>query len=101
MVETPLDGAQAQLACAGNDVRIMISERITDPAARRFSIAHELGHFVLEHPSASVDRLCGRVNAVADDAVRDFEAEANAFASELLMPREIVERWCDVSPVDS
>jgi hypothetical protein len=29
-----------------------VSDRITDPCARRFSIAHELGHFVLKRPPA-------------------------------------------------
>lgn len=41
------------------------------PAARRFSIAHEIGHHVLRHEGERAK----------------VEPEANAFASELLIPR--------------
>jgi hypothetical protein len=41
------------------------------PVARRFSIAHEIGHFVLRHEGERAK----------------VEPEANAFASELLIPR--------------
>src|SRR6478752_2638962 len=58
IVETQLDGAQAQLARNGSDVVIYVSDRMTDIAARRFSIAHELGHFVLAHPPAPAAQLC-------------------------------------------
>jgi hypothetical protein len=33
------------------------------------------------------------------DDERDYEAEANAFASELLMPYSLVNEWCQRSPV--
>ena len=49
IVEAPLDGASAQLIHNGKRALIMVSDRIVDPLARRFSIAHELGHFVMRH----------------------------------------------------
>ncbi|NVB80968.1 MAG: ImmA/IrrE family metallo-endopeptidase [Kofleriaceae bacterium] len=101
LVEAPLDGATAQLVRIGARTVIFVAERVTDPAARRFSIAHELGHLLLEHPSRAPDELCrpfGSGPRVLHD--RDYEAEANAFASELLMPSELLLRACEVSPVD-
>lgn len=98
IVEAPLDGASAQLVRNGTRATIMVSARITDPAARRFSIAHELGHFVLDHPSRPPSELCTPYAHRTRE--RDFEAEANAFAAELLMPGSLLRRTCEVSPVD-
>ena len=59
-------------------------------ARRRFTAAHELGHFVLHK-----DRMAGFVADAAisetDDATTDMEREANRFAAELLMPTEVIE----------
>ncbi len=101
IVEAALDGATAQLVRIGPRTIVIVADRITDPAARRFSIAHELGHLLLEHPSRAPDELCrpdGSGPHVIPD--RDYEAEANAFASELLMPSDLLRRSCEVSPVD-
>lgn len=100
LIEGPLDGAMAQLVRNGKHAHIHVSDRASNPGARRFSIAHELGHFVLEHPScAPSDLFAPGPRKLAPDQ-RDYEAEANAFAAELLMPTELVQRHCDVSPVD-
>ena len=97
VLDTRLDGADAQLVRTGKRVTIMVSDRIKDPAARKFVIAHELGHFCLEHPSLPPHLLSHGANTRTEE--RDYEAEANAFASELLMPHALIQRWCDVSPV--
>lgn len=101
IIEAPLDGASAQLFRSGSCVKIIVAERVTDPAARRFSVAHELGHLLLEHPSHDPRQLCRPYGAPASKGhVRDHEAEANAFAAELLMPSRMLQRDCEVSPVD-
>jgi Zn-dependent peptidase ImmA (M78 family) len=52
-----------------------------DPVQRlRFTLAHELGHHVLDH-ERSVD-----THAVLRRPVRAIEVQANAFAAELLVP---------------
>ena len=65
---------------------------------RRFTIAHECGHWVL-HVAGSGEEVCCRAQDIAEqqvadaDAVRQLrrrEAEANAFARELLMPEVLV-----------
>lgn len=95
-----LDGAQAELVRVHGHAHIILSDRITDEDARRFSIAHELGHLVLNHPPPPPSALCGQPDPRRgrDDA-RDFEAEASAFAGELLMPEALLRKRCEVSPV--
>ncbi|MDQ3368478.1 MAG: ImmA/IrrE family metallo-endopeptidase [Myxococcota bacterium] len=101
IIEAPLDGATAQLVRIGTRTMIIVAERVTDPAARRFSIAHELGHLLLKHPSRDPSELCRPYGATLFNAhVPDYEAEANAFAAELLMPSKMLQRDCEVSPVD-
>ena len=53
---------------------------------RRFTIAHELGHFALGHRSSPRDTPANFNTAVADGA----ERHANQFAAELLMPEHEV-----------
>src|SRR5438046_1191297 len=57
LIVTKLDGATAQLVTNGHRAVILISDRVTDVAALRFSIPHELAHFVLEHPSCAPHEL--------------------------------------------
>jgi hypothetical protein len=63
---------------------------------RRFTIAHECGHWVLHVANADQPVSCGPED-VSEQAVvekvrqlRRREAEANAFARELLMPEPLV-----------
>jgi Zn-dependent peptidase ImmA (M78 family) len=59
-----------------------------DAAPRlRFTLAHELGHHVLEHEQ-SVDTHAG-----LNRPVRAIEIQANAFAAELLVPVAAVVAW--------
>ena len=59
---------------------------------KRFTIAHELGHFILNHHGdLFIDRA--RVlyrNTVSHDGIIKEEREANRFAAELLMPEELL-----------
>jgi hypothetical protein len=52
---------------------------------RRFTIAHEIGHFVL-HPERVRSERSGSTNW----ASQSIEREADAFAAELLMPEHLV-----------
>ncbi len=52
---------------------------------RRFTIAHEIGHFLL-HPGRAVTERGGATNR----ATASLEREANQFAAELLMPERLV-----------
>lgn len=67
---------------------------------RRFTIAHELGHFFLEHQRGGlfVDNHKKNFAVMYRDAQSSTgeilqEQEANAFAAAILMPRELLESW--------
>ena len=101
IIEGPLDGADSQLMRRPGELTIIISDRIKDTASRRFVLGHELGHLMLDHPLLPSHRI-GDASASAPTAhdVRDYEAEANAFSSELTMPYVLVNDWCSVAPVN-
>lgn len=62
----------------------MIAYNDSHPASRqRFTIAHELGHIVLDHDASM---------ATDDEAAAQMEHDADAFASALLMPAESARR---------
>jgi Zn-dependent peptidase ImmA (M78 family) len=92
------DGAAAQLVRAGDHTQILLNGRLTDPGLRRFSIAHELGHLILGHPTQAVDTLCSAAPDQPARVSRKHEAEANAFAAELLMPSHLLRDRCAASP---
>ena len=68
------------------------------PNRRRFTIAHELGHFLLHEGQAihlDEGRLAFTVNLRNTESSKgedDDEKEANLFAAELLMPAKFLER---------
>jgi len=67
------------------DGRAIVLNGGGDSGRRRFTIAHEIGHFVL-HPERCRPERGGIVN----EAGRMEEREADAFAVELLMPEQLV-----------
>lgn len=83
----------------GDCSRAFIFLNRDDPfARRRFSLAHEIGHFML-HGGGGLARATARPGPVqVDDEPEDpREVEAHAFAAELLMPWELVEH--DAAPL--
>lgn len=77
----------------GEAVVIGVNSR-QSPRRQRFTVAHELGHYVLHKGDLIVDtgaRVNFRDERSATATVRE-EREANAFAAALLMPDELVEK---------
>jgi hypothetical protein len=72
---------------------IVIRNSIREAGRKNFTIAHEIGHFVLPgHEHASVACTASEIGDWAEGSTkRQFEREANEFAAELLMPVELVE----------
>jgi hypothetical protein len=70
--------------------RVMLNagEARESPQRRRFTLAHEIGHWVCqcEEGRAPAPEILCRSADMAADAPRDLEREANVFAAELLMP---------------
>ncbi|WP_353429119.1 ImmA/IrrE family metallo-endopeptidase [Paracoccus denitrificans] len=66
---------------------IVYNETIRSPGRRNFTLAHELGHYLLHRQTNPGGLECTSRNmADWDEARNRIEAEANTFASYLLMP---------------
>ena len=87
--------------------RTVIGVNSFHPKTRqRFTIAHEIGHLVLQHKGEIfVDQTVVKRDARSSQAVDRQEIDANRFAAELLMPEPLVkeavhrrqERKADIS----
>lgn len=95
VVRSPASGTEsAFLLRDGRRVIIGVNSR-TSSTRQRFSIAHELGHWDLhEGEPLIVDHTIriNKRNEVSSAATDWQEIEANAYAAELLMPRNLVQR---------
>jgi Zn-dependent peptidase ImmA (M78 family) len=71
-----------------NDWCISYDESVVAPGRINFSIAHELGHYLLHRKLRNVFQ-CGQAQMMEYDSPesRRVESQANTFASYLLMPR--------------
>lgn len=86
----------------GNACGILINERIRSEARRNFTIAHEIGHYLLDHDKTRSCSLDEQLNFMVVEQECDTEEarlqkqtyllseqRANRFAVELLMPSPI------------
>lgn len=90
--EISMDGKDGRIVSHGGKSIISLNKAITDPGKKRFTAAHELGHFEL-HKNLTVGadtqyELCNWYHSGS------HEKEANEFASELLMPSALFENQC-------
>lgn len=82
----PLGGSAARLVCKSNKGIIRVSDSINIVGQQRFCIAHEIGHYLLH---AGKNQECSFRDMVPAYFGSDPELEANAFAGELLLPKEM------------
>jgi IrrE N-terminal-like domain len=89
VVGVSFDGALVRVAGVGRG-RIAVRSDIRELGRKRFTIAHEMGHYVLPN-HAQEPSLC-RSDEVQSwgPRLRARERDANAFAAEILFPREVV-----------
>lgn len=92
------------IVCLGNQKEIFINDKIHHRPRRRFTMAHEIGHGILDH---DIGRVHYRNNE--NDSQTDMqELQANVFARDLLMPATVlaaldihtpeeIMKLCDVS----
>lgn len=88
VVDGPLDSAEARLVRSGRRGLIRIRDGISNVGRRRFTIAHELGHWVLHEKHSQVVACTNKDLLVAYHASPE-ESDANVFGSTLLMPRDL------------
>lgn len=98
-----LRSVEGALLCAssGDAWTILINRSIDNKGRRNFTAAHEAGHFLchrlvqnsFECGPEAIDRFS------TEDGEADLEEEANAFASQLLLPPNVVRRFADGAEV--
>ena len=81
----------ALISDSGKDYGVILYKAYPQvPGRERFTIAHELGHHLLQHHNSAV--FCGQTG-VANEATQEAEQEADSFATQLLMPRHLIESY--------
>jgi hypothetical protein len=84
--------AEAEIAASGvlvptvRGIWVSASEARESPARRRFTIAHELGHWVCQVREGRGEPVHCRPDPALPPVADAREREANVFAAELLMP---------------
>lgn len=92
------------IACIGGKKEIFINDKINNRPRRRFTMAHELGHGILNHDISKVHFRNSEIDSQTDMQ----ELQANVFARDLLMPATVlaaldihtpeeIMKLCDVS----
>lgn len=97
--DSDLNGAEARLIRHHRNAGIIrIRPNIKEIGRRRFTLAHELGHWEL-HAEYSQSNVCSESD-IADYRNSKLEIEANFFASELLMPTDLFRMRCESDEPD-
>lgn len=92
VIDGGLAGAEARLSRSPKLSFIRVNDVIREPGRRRFAIAHELGHLLLQESSQFA--LCEDKNLLPFYTNSPDELEASAFAAALLMPAKMFEPLC-------
>lgn len=79
------DGALIRVAGA-NRGRVLLNRNVPEEGRRLFTLAHEIGHFILPGHGRESSRCRAADVETWDESVRATEREANAFAASVLMP---------------
>jgi Zn-dependent peptidase ImmA (M78 family) len=91
------DGALLRIRDAQRG-RIVINSQIREESRKRFTLAHEIGHFVLPgQQEVSAPCKPQRIENWDADLYRP-ELEANRFAAEILMPRGLMAEFVQSEP---
>jgi len=85
-----LEGDLSGVLYRAEDGRVVLGVNSWHADVRqRFTIAHELGHLTLHADTLHVDGFIAR-DSQSSLAIKPEEIDANAFAAELLMPRNTI-----------
>jgi Zn-dependent peptidase ImmA (M78 family) len=86
--EAQLDGISGLLYPATREILLNAEE---PPVRRRFTLAHELGHWICQCLEGTERPIFCRAEEIGPDpAAKALERRANIFAAELLMPEDSV-----------
>lgn len=102
----PLEEELSGMAYIQDDISIIGLNALHHPNRQRFSAAHELAHHILHNEeirkSVHVDKGLRilRRDTVSSEGTDPMEIEANAFAAELLMPRNFLMEAINLEGMD-
>jgi Zn-dependent peptidase ImmA (M78 family) len=85
--EVDLDGVSGLLYPSERLIRVNAND---PPTRRRFTLAHEVGHWVCQVQEGRGAAVMCRAEDIAPGTDRALEREATLFAAELLMPEPAV-----------
>ncbi|MCL9634625.1 ImmA/IrrE family metallo-endopeptidase [Bacillus zanthoxyli] len=80
-----------------NKYIILYNDTVENVGRIRWTIAHELGHFMLKHNEISNKSVYAR-NSLTEEEYVVFEKEANCFARNLLAPAPVVYQLRPINP---
>lgn len=83
-----IEGSEARISFKENKAIVTVNSKIRYPKKKNFVLAHELGHFELHRKILKTIHIDNSDSLSSWFSGGDHEIEANAFASELLMPEE-------------
>lgn len=91
----PMDAGPLSGLLTASDQTIWVDRREAEysPQRRRFTIAHEIAHWILHAKrgqAKSYTHACAPTDLRAESSPRKQEREANDFAGELIMPEKIL-----------
>ena len=89
VMERPLTGADGRMVRSGGAAMITVRESIRFPGQKLFVIAHELGHVLLHPYVRQIDEVKIAQASNWSRNQEPEEVEANLFAAEILMPRNL------------
>ena len=88
--------------CCPSERRILVRSDESEPR-RRFTIAHELGHWICQCLEGDMQPVyCRAAEIGVDAAAKALEREANVFAANLLMPEPVVRAaWTGAGTIEA
>lgn len=86
-----LGGCEARLVARGDRAIISVDSGSND-GRQRFSLAHELAHWICDRKTGSF--MCAKEDIGPQNAeAKSVEAHANGYASQLILPTYLVDPW--------
>lgn len=87
-----LEGCEARLVAGRDQAVISVNTLGSSPGRQRFSLAHELAHWLCDRRAGSF--LCAKTDIGPQNAqAKSVESQANAYASQLILPTYLVDPW--------
>ena len=103
---SPFDQELSGMALVKDGLSIICVNALHHPNRQRFTIAHELGHHIMHRAiidgTVHIDKGFAMLkrDELAAQGTDLIEVEANAFASELLMPKQFIDQLVDIAGMD-